>query len=43
VLQANPGVAPGLDIRPVGPLAHQRVATHDDAVYRFRLRRETGA
>ena len=43
VLQADSGVAPGFDIRPVGTLAHQRVATHDDAVYSFRLRRETGA
>jgi hypothetical protein len=43
VLQADPGVAPGLDIRSVGTLAHQRVAAHDDAVYRPRLRRETRA
>src|SRR6516162_5157346 len=34
---------PVFDIRPVGTLAHQRMATHDDAVYRFRLRCETGA
>jgi hypothetical protein len=42
VLQADLGISPGLDIRPVGALAHQRVAAHNDAVYRFRRRRVTG-
>ena len=43
VLQADPGVAPGLDIRPVRPLAHQRVAAHDDPVNCLRRRRVAGA
>src|SRR5262249_24439267 len=42
VLQADPGVAPGLHIWPVGALAHQRMAAHEDAVDRFRRRRVTG-
>jgi len=43
VVQADPGVALGLDIRPVGTLAHQRVTTHDDAVDRPGCRCVTGA
>src|SRR3954452_19829801 len=42
VLQADPGVAPGSDIGPVGALAHQRMAAHDDALDRVRRWHMTG-